>query len=370
MASLSTSKDGLRLIMVVIGNTRPKIRLGRIPKKQAETILRRVEHLASCKQSGNSPDNDVAAWLGSLPDGDALLERLVTIGLVAARAKKEEANSKHNLKELIEKFTKLKTPSLADRSVVKLDQSLGKLTEKFGDAKEVESFTVADASAFESWVFECGGSLAYARTLNRYAKQLFDYACDLTWIEVNPCRKLKTTAVAASVRHYVTPEDAKALIDACPTIGWKVIVGLGRYAGLRVPSELFNLNWSDIDFKKKSIRIAEGKTKERVCPIIAEFLPILLEAKRIAEGDAVVETSYSNVRRKIPKIVEKAGLEMWEDSFQTLRRSFETHMVDLGCPAHAVSSWVGHSVKVSEDHYLMVSSDAFGKATKNAKKAI
>jgi integrase len=290
----------------------------------------------------------VASWLGSLPDGDVLLDRLITIGLTAARAKK--GDGKHSLKMLIERFTRLKTPSLANRSIGKLSQSLGKLVEKFGESKAVESFTVADASAFESWVFETGGSLAYARTLNRYAKQLFDYACDLEWIEVNPCRKLKTTAVAASVRHYVTPEDAIKLIKACPSLPWRVIVGLGRYAGLRVPSELFTLSWTDINLEKKSIRIAAGKTKERVCPIVAELFPILLAAKDAATGDLVVETSYSNVRRKLPKIVEKAGLDMWEDAFQTLRRSFETHMIDLGCPAHAVSSWVGHSVQVSEDH--------------------
>jgi len=49
--------------------------------------------------------------------------------------------------------------------------------------------------------------------------------------------------------------------------------------------------------------------------------------------------------------------------FQTLRKSCETHLVAMGHPTHAVSTWLGHSNQVSKDHYLMVTSDVFGNAT-------
>lgn len=50
--------------------------------------------------------------------------------------------------------------------------------------------------------------------------------------------------------------------------------------------------------------------------------------------------------------------------FQTLRRSCETHLISLGHPHHVVANWLGHSVQVSKDHYLMVTSEDFAKATR------
>ena len=50
--------------------------------------------------------------------------------------------------------------------------------------------------------------------------------------------------------------------------------------------------------------------------------------------------------------------------FQTLRRSCETHLIALGHPQHVVSAWLGHSERVSKNHYLMVTSADFAKATR------
>lgn len=221
MASLSTSATGLREIIVVVGGQRKKIRLGRITKKQAESILRKVEHLSACKTSGASIDGDLAAWLGSLPDQDTLLRRLVTLGLTGARKRTERG---HTLKQLVDKFVAMKEPTLAPRSTEKLKGSLVNLTEFLGEDCIIESVTVASASEFESAMFTSGASLAHVRTLNRYAKQVLEFACDLEWIAVNPCRKLKSTAVASSVRHYVTPVDAMKLIASAlpgPTRLWE-----------------------------------------------------------------------------------------------------------------------------------------------------
>ena len=364
MASLSTKSDGTREIYVVIGETRPKIQLGKIPKKHAERVLAKVEALLMCKTSGSSPDGEVSAWIGSLPDGDRLLERLVALGLVPARPKpvSNEAITK-TLESLVDQFVEYKKPMIAKSSLDKLEGSLAKLTEHFGDSRAIDTLTLGDAANYESWGRKGGSSEAHQRTLNRYAKQLFAYGVDHTWVPVNPFRKLRSTALAASVRHYVTEADTVKLLAACPSHPWKVLVGLARYAGLRVPSEAFSLNWSQVDWETRCISIAEQKTSARVCPILPELYPILRKAFDEKSDDRVLKLSYSNIRRKFPGIIAKAKLKPWEDMFQTLRRSCETHMIAIGHPHHVVSEWIGHSVQVSRDHYLMVISGDFEKAT-------
>ena len=81
------------------------------------------------------------------------------------------------------------------------------------------------------------------------------------------------------------------------------------------------------------------------------------------KATTILTLSVANVRRKLLAIIKEAKLQPWEDIFQTLRRSCETHFVSLGHPAHAVSNWLGHSSQVSKDHYLMITSDAFQNAT-------
>lgn len=89
MASLSTSSTGERIIYLSIGSKRPKIKLGRMAKKDAESILRKIEHIQTRKLSREALDPEMAAWLGSLEDDNWLLLRLVTLGLVDAREPEE-----------------------------------------------------------------------------------------------------------------------------------------------------------------------------------------------------------------------------------------------------------------------------------------
>lgn len=365
MASLSTKADGSREIYLVIGDKRPRIQLGKISKKNADRILTKVESLLSNKTSGSSPDGEVSAWLAGLPDNDKLLERLVSLGLTAGRPKvKTIEQAKHTIKVLVDKFVDHKRPLLAKNSLKKLEGSLARLTEFFGDGRDIATITLGDAAEFESWGRKAGASEAHQRTLNRYAKQVAAFAVDHGWLPTNPFRKLKSTALAATVRHYVTDADTVKLLAACPNHSWKVLIGLARYAGLRVPSEVFALTWDDIDWKTGSISVAKNKTAARVCPIIPQLYPILQKAWEENKGDKVLQLSISNIRRRFPSIIKAAKLKPWEDMFQTLRRSCETHLISLGHPHHVVSDWLGHSVQVSKDHYLMVTSEDFAKATR------
>ena len=141
----------------------------------------------------------------------------------------------------------------------------------FCKGRDISSITLGDASEFESWGMKLGFSEAHQRTHNRYAKQLFAYAMDHGWIDVSPFRKLKSTSLAATTRHYVTPEDTQSLLATCPGHRWKLLIGLARYVGLRVPSKAFAITWDMIDWDNKALCIPSKKTRRyaesRVCQI-------------------------------------------------------------------------------------------------------
>jgi integrase len=379
MASLVDRTDGIRVIYIVIGDERKTIGLGRKPKKHCESILAKVEELASCALSGRAPGNQTSAWVGSLPDGDKLLKRLVKLGLVCQRKKPTEVEVAKavvvTISKAIERFENHKRPMVAARSMDKLSECLALLQTYLKGERDIRSVSTGDGLEFESWGRGKGFSEAYQRTVNRYAKQFFAFHVEVGTIEENPFRKLKSTSLSATVRHYVTPEDTIRLLNACPDHKWKVLVGLARYAGLRVPSEAFAITWAHVDWEQKALLIPSKKTRRyadsRPMPIIPELMEILEKAFEDADvgAEKVVELSYANIRRKLPAIIKKAGLKPWEDLFQTLRRSCETHLVSLGHPPHAVSAWLGHSQQVSKDHYLMVTSEHFSKATTVGEKS-
>ncbi|MFY7752597.1 MAG: tyrosine-type recombinase/integrase, partial [Exiguobacterium acetylicum] len=384
MASLSTRQDGSREVYIVLDGHRRKIQLGKLPKKDCASIISKIEQLAAKKLSGGSPDNEVATWLGSLANEEPLLKRLIVLGLatprpIAAEPKPAEVLT---LGFILDRFVEFKKPMVAERSLDKMNECLKVLADFLGRERDIKGLTVGSASEFESFGRKRGFSEAHQRTHNRYAKQLFAFAVDHEWISTNPFRKLKSSSLAATSRHYVTPEDTLKLLEACSPpeetekpigerigIQWKLLIGLARYAGLRVPSEAFAITWAMVDWDKKALYIPSKKTRRyaesRPMPIIPELMAILEKGfEEAPEGaDKILTLSVSNIRRKLPKLIQEAGLKPWEDMFQTLRRSCETHLVAMGHPTHAVSTWLGHSNQVSKDHYLMVTSDVFGKAT-------
>src|SRR5215207_1656727 len=84
MASISSDKAGNRTLQFVAGDgKRRSIRLGKVPKKTADSIRIRVEFL-NAAAVGNTPlDAETAAWVTRV--GDDLHAKLAAVGLVPSR---------------------------------------------------------------------------------------------------------------------------------------------------------------------------------------------------------------------------------------------------------------------------------------------
>jgi integrase len=370
MASVTKiGRDGTRAVQFVDADgERRTMRLGRVTAKQAATFKARIEHLLNCRMLDTTPDRDTAGWLARLPD--AMIERLAALGLTVQRPAMK-------LGDWLETY-------LADRSDLKpaslrkLEQTKAKLLGFFDQAIPLRLITTNDAADWRTWLTEQNIAEATVKQHTGNAKTMFTAAERRGLVAESPLRYLKAGATASTNTRYVTPEETDLILDACPSLEWRVVFGLARLAGLRTPSETHGLTLADIDWDRSRLRVRSPKTEhhkgheQRVVPIVPQLMEILQAAFDAAEPgqERLVTKSRTNLRRGLRMIVDKTSVKQWQDTFQTLRRSCEKEWAGK-YPQYAVSLWIGHSIVVSGKHYANdVPDELFDRAASERCKAL
>src|SRR5262249_18998782 len=83
MASLNREGEGFCVQFVAADGKRRSVRLGKVPRKAAESFKVRVEELASAQALGGAPNLQLARWGAGL--SDRMADRLHRAGLIPAR---------------------------------------------------------------------------------------------------------------------------------------------------------------------------------------------------------------------------------------------------------------------------------------------
>lgn len=378
MASLSHDRNGTRRILFVDGaGSRRALRLGHVPVKTAEQVLRRVEELVAHAIAGTAHDADLAGWLAALPT--TLYRRLVRVGLAAPRAEDEPAKT-ITLRELVDAF-KARAAVKAGTAAA-YAQTLDSLLKFYGPEKPVAEITTESADEWRKAIatapagegrrkkrrLAANNRLSPATVAKRVhvAKQVFGKAVSWEWIAKNPFEKLRAGSQVNAARSQYVPLDAlDAVLDACPGSSWRLVFALTRLAGLRCPSEVGGLTWNDVDAEHGRLTIRSVKTEHhggghavRLVPIVPRLRELLAEAWDAAEDGAVLVVPMAarptaNLRTTAEKVIERAGVEPWPRLFQNLRASCETDWVQK-YPAHVCAKWLGHSPMIAAQHYLQV----------------
>ena len=122
---------------------RQTLRLGKVTKKNAEEVSRRVEYLLAAKISGDSIDVGTSAWIRGL-EGN-IRDRLAKLGLADPRAKRMR------LGEFLAKY-------IADRGDVKpstittYEKAKKNLVDYFKADRRLETITKAEATKWRVWL--------------------------------------------------------------------------------------------------------------------------------------------------------------------------------------------------------------------------
>ena len=71
------------------------------------------------------------------------------------------------------------------------------------------------------------------------------------WLTKNPLEGIpRGSFINRDKDRIITMEEYAKLLDACPSQEWRAIIALARIGGIRCPSELQQLRWSDVCWEK------------------------------------------------------------------------------------------------------------------------
>jgi integrase len=95
-----------------------------------------------------------------------------------------------------------------------------------------------------------------------HCKTMFDTAVRWQWIAKNPFANVRKPKPSTKRWHRLSVKEYRRLLEAAPTLRWKVFYALAYTSGARF-GELFNLTWADIDFERGRMNIQnrEGTDK-------------------------------------------------------------------------------------------------------------
>ena len=383
---MSTCKTpyGPRLVVPISKNATFRHRLGkRCSRRAAEKIERHILHLKSCKIFGEEPRTETANWVREVIDNNPpLANRLIEFGLIRANPRKNQYFA-----EFAEVYVSDRRDVTAAtikcwiqtiQYIVKfLQVRLGDLTKSHGDAFVRFLNTTTNSRN--------GGKLAPA-TVGKHlknAQHFLQHAVNTGVLPTNPFVGVNCPRTHLDLRKSFVKSETIKQIMALADPELRSIIALARFLGLRIPSEIYELRWVDIDFKNKKITIQSPKKFRfdghgtRVVPIFREVLPCLLELKeiraaiepfqRLEPDDGYVfcpdlrSKTPACIRSRFRRLLLKHNYEPWPKLFHNLRASRQTELVKE-FSIHCVCEWLGNTPNVALKHYLMSTPSDFEKA--------
>jgi|694.fasta_scaffold01219_33 site-specific recombinase XerD len=372
MASLIRDPNGrFRVQVSRTDGRRSTIRLGKVPKNHATYVKSRIEDLDAARRMGASPSPETAQWLAIVDS--RLIRRLSVAGLVVLADRSVHTLATAAARMLEESTAQPQTRRHHEDLHAALAAHLG------GKDRNLATITPAEAHAFRRWLEEHYAPATVAKQIKR-CRQLFTYAVKRGMIAESPFAEVRAGSQSNPARQaYIDVPTINRVLAACPDARWRLIVGLARFAGLRVPSELFALRWADV--RADRLRVESPKTAgqgkpERFVPITPSLRPILEDfttsvppSRRVPTwrllvppaGSTEKALSTTNLRTGLMDIITAAGLKAWPKLYHNLRASCQTDL-ESQFPTHVVCAWLGNTPKVASEHYLQVREDDWRKA--------
>ena len=368
MASLANDPGGKKRILFIDGvGKRKSIRLGKMSKRQAETVKHHIEDLLAAKLSGSTPSDKTSHWLTGIED--PLRNKLADHGLAERR---ESARLGNFIAAYLEKrvgvvkASTLLVDRLAENSLVGF----------FGADQALRRITEGDAEDFRNHLLSKGMAEATVRKRCSIAGKMFRNAVRHGLIEKNPFEAVPTNSVATDKFSFVSEADAQKVLKELPDCQWKLLFALSRWGGLRVGSEVRRLTWDDINWEGERFTVHSPKTEHIQCrgtrtvPIFPELAKLLTERYTEAEeGDTLVlpmlvGKTDTALRNTLQRAIKRAGLKPWPRPWHNMRATRQTELADRFA-GHVVCDWMGNNEHTATKHYLRVREAHFFEAAQN-----
>ena len=309
----------------------------------AERTAKIVTELVSCRKMGESPPTDLLHRVGTLPVRvQASLERggliLCCFGL--------------SLGDFIEKFLESRRINGVKPSTLTVYRDTGKLLLRcFGYDRSISTISVNDAKSFISDLSQTQRKTSVSGAFRR-SRVFFRYAVEQGFLTSTPFDfTIERVDSDESRWNYVTPGTIHKVLNFCRSDQERLALALGRFGGLRCPSEFKVLRFRD--FTGDVIRVPENtKTGFREVPLFPEIRAAF--SRLSGHPDDFIFTAYSKYwyRKFLERAIRKSGVEQWVKLWINLRSSFVTDLVRIGYDERTIDAIVGNSAAIRRKHYI------------------
>jgi len=353
------------------GQRRPTIYLGKVSAKFADDFCKRVQHLLDCQKYAHPLDAQLLAWLSSLPP--KVKAKLADKGLI-------DPVGGSTVAELCRYC--IEQAHVEPSSLQKYRDAEANLVAFFTGSRNIQSITSGDADEFARWLRKKGrrpkeGTLAATTVSKRLqqVKQFFAVAVRKRWIPANPLDGVTVPLDSPTDRQFfVTTEMTTKLMKAAdPEL--RVIIALARYGGLRIPSEIWPLEWDWVNWEEGTLKVFSQKNKRfahmkwRSVPLFPELAKALSAAYMQPEGSRYIirtrpgDITATALRNRLERLCLKCKIMPWPKLWQNMRSTRETELIDQGYPIHVVCAWIGNSPAVAIRSYLQIVKEHVRRAT-------
>ena len=375
--------NGTWTLVVQYAGNRRNLTLGRIPKSQADGFANDVNALIEhVKYGGKSMPQRLQAWVSDLSERHKA--QLSAIGLF------EYKSAGVTVKQLLAQYlADYQTQGHESSTVTKVRSTIGNRFDKINRARvdklepvkksiglKAEPVWTAESrkilTSFNSWQRNHFAPATWTRD-NKLLVSVGIWAQKLGIIDHNPFTILPTASMVNDERNaYVSRELILDVMEACLSPDIRLTLAMGRFAGVRTCSEVRTMKWSHVDVEAGTLTIIDSKKKKpRVMPLFDDILGELErqreftgETRFIASSRMRSSTSSDNYQ-KIKDAIFRAGAKPWNRVRQNLRTSCENDLLDT-FDERLVTQWLGHTIRVSREHYQKLRPRDYQAAIKQA----
>lgn len=372
MASMyrHSSRNGWCIQVCLPTGLRVVLWIGDVSKPGAQEVCRHIQRLVNASAANTTPHADSLRWARCT---DARIRRkLMEWGLMP-----ESSLERFTITTWVDHYCKERS-DVKPKTIGKYKNCRKRLLEVISD-KDIRAVTVSDAKKFHRTL---SGRDSTTGSIIKTVKQFFAAAVDARLLESNPFDGLSaSTAIDATRSAYIRPEDAETILAKITSQECQLAFLFARWAGLRIPSEIMTLKWTDIDWEGNRITIHSPKgeryqhRRTRLIPLFPRLLMPLTEASEQAPDRSIYvinryRTSANRVLRShLLTAINAAKLTPWPKLWMNLRASCRTDLEEC-FPTHVCDDWLGHSDKVASKHYKRVTPDHFEAAVGAVTSAV
>jgi len=336
------------------GGKQKTLYLGReFTSASADRVARIVTDILACRNRGDSLPLEIFRQIEMLPERiQKSFERLGLIGGIVSRT----------LENLLESFYKTKSHlKPGTQTAYKVFGDL--LVTFFGKDCRLGTIEKSDCERFRNQYLSDYSVCTVSRGIRR-CRAIFRFAVESGWLQKNPFDKVCGVRVDVNVNRqfYVDREMIYKVLACCRDDHDRLLLSLARFGGLRIPSEIRRLRYSD--FSDNVIRVhRDTKTGAREVPLFGEIREIfdrIVNLRKIAgtllRGEKMPEefvfANLRNFRSRILLAIRESGVKCWEKLFVNLRSSCITDMAERGYSEKTLDAMFGNSAAIRSRHYV------------------